>query len=161
MGHQIESDNQTAKLRAVVRHNVQYCLFCGFTPYLANRHLDTVIDWNDAEKHFEVRVAGNREFIHQGIVDYLIIFVADESRCSCGATLRLEDYSVRTSGDDLKFVGKYACSECKTRQHTILRGIGKALLQAWHKSKRMSLGPNGFELVKEPSDPEDDSPRPE
>jgi hypothetical protein len=133
---------------ASVQFDRQHCTFCGLNGGFLNEKHSVIIEWDERGKTFKVRLAAEGVSDPKGLVRYLTFDVAQESTCSCGSTLRLENHVIRKKGGDFEFEGVYVCQVCSLNQRTGLTGLRRLISRIWKETDTIEVGPTGVTYKK-------------
>lgn len=111
------------------------------------------VDWDDSKKEFHVsiglycRPCGHRW--NKKLMKALPLHIAQESHCSCGANLRLANFSISRGDDEIEFKGLYVCDKCSVKGHSVFGQLLKAVGALWRSTKKVEVGPTGIKFEKE------------
>jgi hypothetical protein len=110
------------------------------------------IRWDAAEKTFFVEFNGKAAEVAPNLNSILSkrvpLQIARTSRCECGSTLSLGDYTVTMKDSDFKFHAEYFCPACKVHLIAEKRGL-KKILETWFSSlKRLEIKASGVRIER-------------
>lgn len=78
--------------------------------------------------------------------------IAENSRCSCGETLRLGNHSLNVHRNVVVLTGLFFCDLCGGEGRAALAKIRDAIGRLWNQITKIKIGPTGVELQKKPAD---------
>ncbi len=142
-----------------IKKSIRRCPRCGDLGILREVN-KCKISWSETEKTFTVSFAISA-VCHSGpricpqkwsqIVRMkdIPLAIAQESSCSCGSVLNLQDHVLKKNGDLVEFEGEYVCEKCQQSRNSLIKKIGKKLASLWKDTKKIEVGPKGITYEKE------------
>jgi hypothetical protein len=111
------------------------------------------VDWDEDKRKFDVKLAFycmpcSHRFDEEPVKS-LPLAIAQRSNCSCGAQLRLADFTLRQVNNDVEFEGTYVCPSCELKKRSLFGNIKRGLGRLWSDTKRIEVGASGVKYEKE------------
>src|SRR5437868_2736667 len=82
------------------------------------------------------------------MIKELPLRIAEQSLCSCGATLKLTDHSIRTSSNDIEIEATYICVSCSVKKTSFVSRIMEGLAKLWRDTAVAEIGLEGVRYEK-------------
>lgn len=115
------------------------------------------VEWSRDNHEFKVVLAFQcppcQLHFEEEIVQLLPVTIAQQSTCSCGATLMLRNHSIRrTADDEIEFEGLYTCDECTMEKRSFVGQLRSIARSVWNKMTKLEIGPMGVKFEKAEDD---------
>lgn len=129
----------------------QICPYCAAP---AQGGKQCVIDWDDEKRAFRVQFAftcGHHYFDHE-TVKLIPVIIAANSHCSCGSTLNISNYTIRTvTGGEVEFEGLYVCPACTAKKRCLVSQLKHLISEFWKSTSKIEVGLTGIKYEKKSS----------
>lgn len=91
---------------------------------------ELIIDWDDINKKFNVIFKGKSFSNPSGYAAEIPLVIAESSKCVCGQSLSIGDYSIKVNKNNYSLQAKYYCKKCRTEKEIEEKGFFK-LIKKW------------------------------
>ncbi len=113
--------------------------------------IDLKIKWLNEKKAFFVSLKGKQLKKENGLAELghrIPIEVAKDSKCCCGATLQLGDYSVHSEKGDFVFSGEFYCPACNETYQAKKGGLMDTIKMFFRDLRKIEIKATGVSIER-------------
>ena len=116
------------------------------------------VSWDARTKAFSVVLKfplPNDVDASRQLMAVLPAYIAQQSRCSCGAPLELRDHTLSVHDGRGSLRGTFSCGSCGSTRPGALLALKNSIASIWRQIVRVKVGPTGVEFEKTAGAPDE------